>query len=576
MALKSIAMEAGMDVPLWTVTGWGNPQVPHLDVIPVFGGYPDAFWIGHDEHEVSPNYTFSPDRNDAQIGSDRGTVAGLEIPLEDYPYLTCEMGPGMQVSYHRRPFIHPPDCTAILVSKLGSGANLPGYYVYHGTTHPMGKLTRMNESSECGYPNDVPVFSYDFQAPLGEFGQVRDSFYHYKPFHLFLEQFGPLLATMPPSFPAEVLADPLSRTQLRYSCRSNGTSGFLFVNNHVRNAPMPDFEEVQFEVEMDDKAVTLPVRPVTIAQGDHFIWPVSMELGGAVLRSATAQPLCILDKGATYVFAETEGLGIEYAFLPASIANCSLETVDEGGVKVVRLSEADVEAQFTVTDQDGKEIRIITLSREQAKHSFKEGDDFYISEEALLLFDGPRPRIQGHAPSATVLRYAGEGAFTEHSIVFAEKKIELEITHLQDVAGLDFPLAYNTRGRVIMPSDDAYDRGAVIRLQVPPDALEGVHDVLLRIHYRGDCARLFVGDRFVHDHFYNGRPWEIGLRYLPEEALTEGLTLKFLPMRKGAPVYLDEEFKIDFEGKDQVLEIETIEAIPTYETTEAALSNPAR
>jgi len=575
MALKSTAMEAGMDVPLWTVTGWSNPEVPHLEVIPVFGGYPDAFWIEHDESEVSPNYTFSPDRNDEQIGSDRGTVAGVNVPLEDYPYLTCEMGPGMQVSYHRRPYIHPPDCTAILVSKLGSGANLPGYYVYHGTTHPMGKLTRMNESSQCDYPNDTPVFSYDFQAPLGEFGQVRDGFYHYKPFHLFCEQFGPLLATMPPSFPVEVLADPLSRTQLRYACRSNGKTGFLFVNNHVRNHPMPAFEEVQFEVAMDGQAVTLPAHPVTIAEGNHFIWPVNMELGGAVLRSSTAQPLCILDEGATYVFAETEGFPIEYAFLSASIAACSADTVDQGEAKVVHIGEAGLGAQFTVTDQDGGEIRIITLNREQARHSFKEGDDFYISEETLILFDGPCLRVQGSAPSATFLRYAGEGAFTEHSIAFPEKEIELEITHVQDAADLDFPMEYNTQGRLIMPPDDAYDHGAVVRIQLPHNALDGVHDVLIRIHYKGDCARLFVGDCFVHDHFYNGRPWEIGLRYLPEEALTDGLTLKFLPMRKNAPIYLDEAFKIDFGGKEQVLEIETIEAIPIYEMKETSWTNPA-
>ena len=57
--------------------------------------------------------------------------------------------------------------------------------------------------------------------------------------------------------------------------------------------------------------------------------------------------------------------------------------------------------------------------------------------------------------------------------------------------------------------------------------------------------------------------------------MTEGLTLKLLPMRKDAPVYLDDAFKLDFSGKEQVLEIETIEALPIYEMQETSRTDPA-
>jgi beta-galactosidase len=42
LELKKIAIESGLDVPLYLVTGWDNAAVPAGAVIPVFGGYPDA------------------------------------------------------------------------------------------------------------------------------------------------------------------------------------------------------------------------------------------------------------------------------------------------------------------------------------------------------------------------------------------------------------------------------------------------------------------------------------------------------------------------------------------------------
>ena len=44
LALKKLAIKSGLDVPLYTVTGWDNAVVPRGEVIPVFGGYPDAPW----------------------------------------------------------------------------------------------------------------------------------------------------------------------------------------------------------------------------------------------------------------------------------------------------------------------------------------------------------------------------------------------------------------------------------------------------------------------------------------------------------------------------------------------------
>jgi hypothetical protein len=43
--------------------------------------------------------------------------------------------------------------------------------MYHGGTNPEGVLTTLNEcqTSPATANNDLPVCTYDFQAPLGEF-----------------------------------------------------------------------------------------------------------------------------------------------------------------------------------------------------------------------------------------------------------------------------------------------------------------------------------------------------------------------------------------------------------------------
>lgn len=59
---------------------------------------------------------------------------------------------------------------------LGGGANLLGYYMYHGGINPEGKETNLQESRVTGYNNDLPVKSYDFQTCIRESGEVNESY----------------------------------------------------------------------------------------------------------------------------------------------------------------------------------------------------------------------------------------------------------------------------------------------------------------------------------------------------------------------------------------------------------------
>ena len=201
------ARDLGLDVPIYTMTGWGPAEVPPGDeIIPVFGGYPDAFWDRQTagwSRDSRKHYFYSNLRDDNTIGADlnKKSAAGDLSHLEHFPFGTCETGGGMQVAYHRRPVIQAEDVAALAAVKVGSGSNLQGYYMYHGGANPEGKLSTLQESQATGYWNDLPVINYDFQAPLGQYGQVRSSYHALRLLHSFLNDFGARLAPLPMTSP---------------------------------------------------------------------------------------------------------------------------------------------------------------------------------------------------------------------------------------------------------------------------------------------------------------------------------------------------------------------------------------
>ena len=154
--LKELAVKAGFEVPYYTATGWGGAATGGL--LPVLGGYCDAPWDPRiTEIEPSVNYVFTRERNDRNIGSDQRKGEDLTWSCDKFPYLTAELGGGIQVTKHRRPVASNRDIGAMTLTKLGCGANLLGYYMYHGGINPEGKDTTLQESRATGYNNDLPV-----------------------------------------------------------------------------------------------------------------------------------------------------------------------------------------------------------------------------------------------------------------------------------------------------------------------------------------------------------------------------------------------------------------------------------
>ena len=288
MALKAIANKVGFDLPFYTRTGWPELRtpVPFGEMLPLYGDYADGFW-DKEITECCGNYykafNFRAFRSSTAIGTDLLGKQEEKLDKSDaqYPYFTCELGGGMATAYHRRPYVYPEDAYSMALVKLGSGSNLLGYYMYHGGTNPEGVLNTLNEcqTSPGTANNDLPVCTYDFQAPLGEFGQTYPQYYMLRPLHLFMQDWGNILAPMETTFPAPQDLKKGEDSGLRWAYRSKGNSGFIFINNYERLQNLSAKKNVQLS------ACGVDFPRLTIPSGCMAVFPVNID----GIRYATGQ-----------------------------------------------------------------------------------------------------------------------------------------------------------------------------------------------------------------------------------------------------------------------------------------------
>jgi hypothetical protein len=594
--LKSLALEAGLQVPLYTMTGWGPAQVPEDEVIPVFGGYPDAFWDRHHDSWSRPcrkHFFFSPIRDDNAIGADlRVSAWAPDLSyLERYPFGTCELGGGMPPSYHRRPLIDPRDIDSIAFCKLGSGANLLGYYMYHGSTHAQGELTSLQETQESGYPNDLAARSYDFQAPLGEFGQLRPHYHRLRRLHLFLQDFGAMLAPMPPVFPAVQPSGLDDTTTARWAVRSDGNSGFLFVNTYQRIESLSGQPHTRFEVELGDERFLLPLQPVDIPEGVQLLWPFNLDLGGIRLRSASANLLCRIqaNRQPCFVFSAVDGIAPEFVFDAGefnSAAGAEHQVERSAGLVRIHGLVPGPGCVLEVRGASGPAVSLMVLSDADSLKLYKldlwEAEHLLLSPAALwtdqtlhlssrqpgdlwfALF--PQPR-NTPALSGVPLKSGRLGVFTKYEAEVASRSIQAEARKVQ-AAQPAGPVTIGPAGVAQAPNDEAYRAAETWHVRIPPDGLDAVHELYLQVEYSGDTARAYLSEdgkqELVADDFWTGRVWETGLRRFFPRVMSAGLELRFLPLRQDAPVYIPPECLPHFQN-GQALEVRAIRLVPEYE-----------
>lgn len=592
-SLLALAHEAGIDAPFYTATGWDNATVPPAEFIPVFGGYTEQFWSPSlRELPPSQNFFFTAIRaEDNVMGDLTPKNPGYNSKYDGFPFLTAEMGGGMSIAYHRRPLMHADDSTAAALVKIGAGITGLGYYMYHGGTNPDG-LTALQETQSVwnGY-NDMEAKSYDFQAPLGEFGQVNETYHTMRALHLFLADFGAQLAPMSAYFPAAMPKnrDDVSTPRVAARIDDAGKRGFVFINNYQRNVPLGEKSEFQIALKLPAGEVRIPRQPTVIPNGVYTHWPVNLDVGGVTLRYATAELLCKLDEPATLVFAAWPGVKPEFVFAPGErdqiVAPRARRTRD-GGLMAVSDFKTGTEVAIEVVPAGGKPVRIVVLSREQALHLAKArlgGSDRLVLSPGDVYFENNHVHVTAREASRLAVatfpalarpgagfRDAGrDGIFQRYESTgkFPTADLVVEIKPLAEAApSQPAKINPNPRRHVALEPDDAdFDRAAVWRLQLPPAARTSAARTLLQISYEGDVARLYAGSRFDNDNFYKGTPWELAVwRFTPQE-LERGLDLKILPLRQDTPVFLERGARPEFSANGEALRLKEVKLVREFE-----------
>ncbi|GJH00486.1 beta-galactosidase [Paraburkholderia terrae] len=593
--LKRLAREAGLDVPLYTVTGWDNAVFPHREVAPVFGGYADLPW-GTSTKMSPPNEVYGF-RFTSRVGGDLGAQTHNSEPGDadaiagETPFLGAEFGGGVPTMYRRRPVLDPDDIAAMLPVQLGSGVNLYGYYMLHGGRNPPGDVDGQESTATGGY-NDLPIVNYDFQAPFGANGEGHPVLGKLRPLHLFLQQWGSELATCDVYAPELVSRGADDLETPRFSMRADGDRGFLFFNNHVRQYRMPERESVQFSVKLAGHTVLLPAAPVDIASGISFVWPVGLALGGARLRYASAQPVTRLSTpdGETYVFSATDGIAPEFAFERgcvtriAPVDSRSLLTTDEAdGVLIARPTPGSV---FVATCSDGTRITVITLAQEDIERlsvlpfdgqrrliltdalAFERDGELVLRSKEVASFDvDVYPPLQ-RRPVAThaFVETPGSSVFQRFAVSVPPVAFDISVTPAREALRVPSIVSGGPARAAVEPAPECFGKAAAWRIDVPSEALraQGLSNAYLSIRYSGDVGRLFSGANLIDDHFYNGLPWEIGVRNVAIDP-QQLLMLTVLPMRADAHVYLDARYDPRPLIRDQVAEVLGVSWVPEYE-----------
>ncbi len=497
MKLKEMALEIGYSAPLYVATGWnmlGGALLPEKDVLPMFGGYAAKPWTPHTgKIALCAHYNFSHTRNSSEIGNDLIDPGSFEVHIDPSDYLNaaCELGTGICISRHRRPFVSERDDYAMVLTKMGSGLNLWGYYLIGGGKNPLVHNTPMCRNNYREKLSMVyPVYNNNFQGALGEHGELKESFRTLKWVNLFFRDFGEEFAPMQPLLGLTGLKKEDDES-LRYALRKNGDSGYIFVNHHAHLLDLKPVYGVQFKV--SDTQI-IPEKPIDVVNDDTFFFPFNVNYGGVELEYATAQPICKTEN--TYFFKEIKGIEPIFKFKDETLTA-------EIGKKNSILKDA---------------VRFVVLSEEEARLLYKFDGRVYFGIDCDLIYDCGEVKILGGGVGE-YLAY-NNGSYERFEIGEELDLADVFVSEI-DEPELDKTYFYQLfeNGRHYDPTREwsgiesySVDRKLrFFKLKVTTP-VGNVH-----IQYSGDNAQLYYNGKMSDDHFYNGMEWVVPAKHMFEK-----------------------------------------------------------
>jgi len=532
--LKKLAIDAGLIAPIYTATGWGYATIVEKGSIPVMAGYAYPFWTAG--NSPSPFYLF---KNIHQ----KPDYAPVSYDVNLYPSLAAELGTGMAVTYSRRPRVLGESFLPMMVRTVGSGTNGLGFYMYHGGTTP--SIGNYFFTEGAGLHNK----SYDYQAPIGEFGNVSSGYYPLKLMNYFLKSFGNDLAPLYPILPST--NDSIKATDtstLRYAVRGDGEKGYLFMHNFQDHLEMKDLSGLKINVATKSGQLTFPeTGTFTLKSGSSAIFPFNVNYDGVAIRMATVQPFCrFINNNKKYnVMLSVDGIKPEIVLQgKVKVTGTGIKTVTRNGNTVLVCTEGKI------NDFEINGVSFLVLPSSEAEKGYLIGE---VDNQKLVLSNA---LVLNNNEKVTLISNNQENIdFTVYpaaAVTSVDGKLTKSKSTIKNISAwkLSVPKV-DTTIKLIQADNSHYV------LKAGSLDLSKVNDVFITFDYRGDRAICMMNGELQTDDLYTSKPWTIGLKRFQESLKTTDMYFYFMPMLKDAPYlsYLDKKVLPDFSDKKSFLEV---------------------
>ena len=520
-ALKKLAQEEGILTPFYTSTGWGGAAMDASEMMPLWGGYAFWPWIFYDyrgEHPATPEYIYRDNHNN-EISKTYNFEP--EYEPESMPYACCEMGGGMSCYYYYRFQLPYESVDAMANIKMAGGCNFLGYYMFRGGSNPKGEKTPFLNECQC------PKISYDYQAAIGEYGQLRPSFYRLKALHTFALNYSNYLCRLVTALPkgAEDIK-PEDVETLRYSVRTDGKSGFVFLNNYQDHVECKAKEGEYICLETQNGKIE--ISDISLAAGEEAILPFGLDVEGCRLIYAKAQPLSIVREGekTVYFFFVPDGMKAEYVWDGKTVSALNGNEVKEE--KLCVIPEEGKMSSYRISGKNG-DVEIVTLTREQSFQFYelqREGKKTAVLCNVPFMYDGEKIHLESAEEKTTVklmiypaaeLKYAGEN---------------INVSEVQEgiFKGVQFSEHISAEELKLQKC------GPYRYTFIVPENYEEYKDARIQISYTGDIGYVFIDGELVSDNFCNEAVWEIGLKEVWKPEMGKEFTLLITPRKEDQSV----------------------------------------
>ncbi|MCX5208323.1 beta-galactosidase [Kitasatospora sp. NBC_00240] len=496
--LRRMCEERGMVVPYYTVTA--NSRFEKNIAIPLQGSYIYRGWETSGGTSAVSGFIYGSDEWTANTD-----IGGSFYQTLDYPRGFCELGTGSPMHGNDRFLVEPRYTVANTYDCVGRGSNNLGYYMFHGGTQVPGMST--------SWP-----LTYDFQAPLGEFGQTRQTYRYYRRLHTFTATYADELVRARVSRDPQQIMNPTQTGRLRYIGRFDGAGrGFVFVNNTQRGVTLPARNDMQINVHTAGATITLPQQPLTMPVDRSNVFPLMTNLNGVDLRWATVEPLAKIagDDIPTFVYWAPDWTDRALAFDPSVVLTGESGTFTQAVTGAERIANVPAGQRTSLlvrkSATQNASARIIVLTEAESLNAavapLNGRDRLIITEGAQLSALAPTVRFAGRAgntittdvfPAGSLTPAAGWSRTQAASTPFARYTFQLAAAP----AAPQVTSATGNRWRITSTPTDLAD-------------LAEAHLVL---DYRGGDAKLIGAGTTITNDLYHGEAWTIDLKSLTDAA----------------------------------------------------------